>query len=192
MKHIMNSEVAVEFKILDCLKNSGGREEDLNNENLGTLFYALSRTVGFKEALTAPSLSKITAQHGFAFTEKLLGAIIIHCWPKSIAKISWFEKQLFVRYLVKCYSTESAKDVLLAGTYAGHYKVRKSSTAGYLIELFKEYMNARAGYVERFYECKKRKYNHELEDSLQTLLRQCPKLQPVVENFYEKNLAKPK
>lgn len=188
----MNSEAAVEFRILAYLMSCGDREEELGNEALGEHFRMLSQTVGFKEALSAPSLSKITAQKGVAFTEKLLGAILIHCWPKSIAKIAWYEKQLFVRYLLKCYSTESAKDVLLAGTYAGHYKVRKSTTAGYLIELFKEYMNSRAGYVERFYERRKRKYNHELEDSVRTLITQCPKLQPVVENFYEKHLTKPK
>ncbi len=188
----MNSTVAVEFKILACLGACSNQEDDLKNEALRDLFHALSQTVGFKEALTAPSLSKITALRGQAFTEKLLGAIILHCWPKSIAKISWFEKQLFVRYLVKCYSTESAKDVLLAGTYAGHYKVRKSSTAGYLIELFKEYMNARAGYIERYYERKKRKYNHELEENVQTIIKQYPTLQPIVENFIETHSSKPK
>ncbi|MFN8344645.1 MAG: hypothetical protein U0X91_06565 [Spirosomataceae bacterium] len=187
MQYIMNTGVAVEFLILDCLSRCGAQEEELKNEELGNLLKTLAQTVGFKEALAAPSLSKITAQRGSVFTEKLLGAIILHCWPKSTANMAWFEKQLFVRHLMKCYSSESAKDVLLAGTYAAHYKVRKSTTAGYLIELFKEYMNARAGYIERFYERKKRKYSHEAEENVHILIEQCPKLLPLVENFIEKN-----
>jgi hypothetical protein len=190
MQYIMNSGMATEFVILNYLVGCGAQEEELKKEELGTLFKSLAQTVGFKEALAAPSLSKITAQRGSAFTEKLLSAVIIHTWPKSTAKISWFEKQLFVRHLLKCHSTESVKDVLLAGIYAAHYKVRKSTTAGYLIELFKEYMNDRAGYIERFYERKKRVYTHETEETVQSLMNQCPKLQPLVENFIEKNAAK--
>ncbi len=186
----MNSGVATEFMILNYLGECGAQEDELKKEELGVLFKALAQTVGFREALAAPSLSKITVQRGSAFTEKLLSAIIIHTWPKSTAKISWFEKQLFVRHLIKCYGTESAKDVLLAGTYAAHYKVRKSTTAGYLIELFKEYMNARAGYIERFYERKKRVYDHEAEETVQSLMEQCPKLQSTVQTFIEKNAAK--
>ncbi len=188
MKNIITNGVGVEFMILAHLTECNAREEDLKNEALGMLFKNLAQTVGFKEALAAPSLNKITAQRGQGFTEKLLLAILAHCWPKSTDKITWFEKQLFVRHLLKCHPTESAKDILLAGTYAAHYKVRKSTTAGYLIALFKEYMDARAGYIERFYERRKKMYDHEVEENVQNLIEHCPNLQPLVENFIEKNV----